>query len=68
MSFFHPDSKRPSFRISLKGILGVRELRDPAERPFFPSYFFIAIETISREIYLMFRSRDDCEQMLAVLS
>jgi len=67
VSFFHPDSKRPSFRISLKGILGVRELRYPAERPFFPSYFFVAIETISREIYLMFRSRDDCEQVLAAL-
>lgn len=67
VSFFHPDSKRPSFRIYLKGILCVRKLQDPSECPHFPSYHFIVIETVSREVYLMFCSGDDCEKMLSVL-
>jgi len=67
VAFYHPDSKRPSYRIQLKGILGAKELQDRRECPHFPSYHFVAVDTISRVIYIMFQSQEGCRKMLEAL-
>mmetsp|Transcript_10318 Transcript_10318/g.29006 ORF Transcript_10318/g.29006 Transcript_10318/m.29006 type:complete len:1103 (+) Transcript_10318:44-3352(+) len=65
-SFLHQDSKRPSYRIHLRGILGVHNL-DRSDCPYFPSFHFLAIETVSRVIYLMFRSNPAREEAMETI-
>lgn len=55
LSFFHLEKKRPSYSIHLREVLGVHNL-DRSDCPYFPSFYFLAIETVSRVIYLMFPS------------
>merc|ERR1719253_1260150 len=54
VSFYRPGSKRPSYRIRRVGILGVSEM-SRSDCPYFPSYHFLAVGTVSRVIYMMFR-------------
>ena len=60
-SFLHPDRKRPSYSIHLREVLGVHNL-DRSDCPYFPSFYFLTIETASRVIYLMFRSNSAREE------
>ena len=60
-SFYHPDSKRSSYQIHITSILGVNKLKR-SECPYFPSFHFLSIETVSRIIYLMFRSDTECRR------
>jgi len=62
VSFYHPDKKRPSYRIRLKGVLGVKD-QDLSDCPHFPSYHFLVVETVSRETYIMFHSQEGCRKM-----
>ena len=55
ISFYHPDNSRPSFRIPAVEIVGAKML-DARQRPSFPSYHFIEIETLGRYYYLMLQN------------
>uniref|UniRef100_A0A6U6J9H7 PH domain-containing protein n=1 Tax=Odontella aurita TaxID=265563 RepID=A0A6U6J9H7_9STRA len=67
VSFFHPSYKRPSFRVSLGGIVGVSKL-PLAECPNFPGCHVLSIETTGRRIYLMFFSETESNNWLDGLS
>jgi hypothetical protein len=55
LSFYHPDNKSPTFRIPVADILQAKKL-DDRERPSFPTYHFIEIETTSRMFYCMLQN------------
>ena len=65
-SFYHPDSKRSSYQIHIRSILGVKKLKR-SECPYFPSFHFLSIETVSSIIYLMFRSDAECRRIKETL-
>jgi hypothetical protein len=55
LSFYHPDNKAPSFRIHIGDVICARKL-DDRERPSFPTYHFMEIETGSRMYYCMLQN------------
>lgn len=66
ISFYHPDKQKPTFRISLRGILSVSKL-SAEESPNFPTYSFLTVETIGRNIYLMFPSNSVRDRWMTAL-
>ncbi|GMH67302.1 hypothetical protein TrRE_jg2841 [Triparma retinervis] len=60
ISFYHPDNSRPRFRIPTIEIVGAKML-DARQRPSFPSYHFIEIETLGRYYYLVLQN-DACSR------
>ena len=65
-SFYHPDSKRALYHVLIRSILGVKKLKR-ANCPYFPSFHFLSIETVSSIVYLMFRSDVECRRVKKTL-
>lgn len=54
ISFYSPTKSKCRFSLSIQNVVVVRTLDDD-EKPHFPLYYFLAIETIGRTVYLMFK-------------
>mmetsp|Transcript_47222 Transcript_47222/g.71426 ORF Transcript_47222/g.71426 Transcript_47222/m.71426 type:complete len:861 (+) Transcript_47222:24-2606(+) len=67
ISFYHPEIKKPRFRISLRGFFGARKLSDE-NKPNFPNHHFLEIETLGRNVYLMFLAESQRDLWINVLS
>ena len=55
LAFYHPDNRSPTFRIPTSEIIRVKKM-DDRDRPSFPTYSFIEIETLGRVHYCMLQN------------
>lgn len=66
VTFYRMDKQKPSVRLSLSNIVNVCCVPDSA-KPLLQRYSFLAIETFGRTVYVMFHTKDECDDWLKTL-
>lgn len=63
ISFYHPDKRKPQFRIPMSSVTRVDRLTSEM-CPKLPQHSFLVVETLGRSIYLMFSSEEQRDSWL----